>query len=61
MKYLKYKSYTGSLEYSRENQLFHGKVLGIKSLISYEGETGPELEESFKESLDEYLHDCKEL
>ena len=29
-----YKGYTGSVEFSPEDRLFFGKVLGIKALIS---------------------------
>lgn len=59
MKYLKYKNYTGSIEYSKEDDLLFGKVLGIKDLISYEGKTGMELENDFREVVDEYLDLCK--
>ena len=60
MRQLEYKGYTGTIEYSREDDLLYGKVLGIRSLISYEGKTGKELEEDFKEAVDTYLKDCKE-
>ncbi|RPA68833.1 type II toxin-antitoxin system HicB family antitoxin [Cyclobacteriaceae bacterium YHN15] len=60
MKYLEYKGYTGSIEYSPEDSLLYGKVLGIKGLISYEGETGKLLEKDFKEAVESYLADCKE-
>jgi predicted HicB family RNase H-like nuclease len=60
MKHLEYKGYTGSIEYSKEDDLLYGKVLGIRGLISYEGTTGKELEQDFKEVIDEYLADCKE-
>jgi predicted HicB family RNase H-like nuclease len=53
MKYLEYKGYTGSIEYSPEDGLLYGKVLGIKGLISYEGETGKLLEMDFKEAKPE--------
>ncbi len=59
MNYLEYKCYTGSIEYSPEDNLLFGKVLGIRSLISYEGETGKSLEKDFKEAIDTYLADCK--
>ncbi|GAA0891032.1 hypothetical protein GCM10009122_07110 [Fulvivirga kasyanovii] len=59
MKYLEYKGYTGSIEYSQEDNLLYGKVLGIRGLISYEGETGQQLEKDFKEAVDTYLNDCK--
>ena len=59
MKQLNYKGYTGSIEYSREDDLFYGKVPGIQSLISYEGKTGKDLEKDFQEAIDEYLKTCK--
>jgi predicted HicB family RNase H-like nuclease len=59
MKYLEYKGYTGSIEYSEEDGLLFGKVLGIKGLISYEGVTGKDLEKDFKEVINEYLVDCE--
>ena len=61
MKNLEYKGYTGSIEYSKEDGLFYGKLLGIKSLISYEGKTGPQLEKDFIAAVDDYITDCKEL
>ena len=36
MKYLEHKGYTGSIEYSAEDGLLYGKVLGLQGLISYE-------------------------
>jgi predicted HicB family RNase H-like nuclease len=59
MKHLTYKGYTGSIEYSQEDSLLFGKILGITGLISYEGETGQSLEADFKEAVDIYLADCK--
>jgi len=59
MKNLEYKGYTGSIEYSKEDDLLYGKVLGIQGLISFEGKTGKELEIDFKEAIDTYLADCK--
>lgn len=60
MKQLIYKGYAGSIEYSREDDLFFGKVLGTKSLLSYEGKTGKELEKDFQATVDTYLDDCNE-
>jgi predicted HicB family RNase H-like nuclease len=60
MKHLEYKGYTGSIEYSKKDDLLYGKVFGIKGLISYEGATGSELENDFREAIDTYLNDCKD-
>jgi predicted HicB family RNase H-like nuclease len=59
MKYLEYKGYTGTIAYSREDNLLYGKVLGIQSLISYEGETGKMLEADFRNAINSYLDNCK--
>lgn len=60
MKNLEYKGYTGSIEYSKEDGQLYGKVLGIKGLISYEGDTGKKLEADFIDAIDTYLADCKQ-
>ena len=59
MKYLEHKGYTGSIEYSQEDNLLYGKVLGIRGLISFEGESGKLLEDDFKEAVEVYLNDCQ--
>lgn len=60
MRHLGYKGFTGSIEYSKEDDLLYGKVLGIKGLISYEGGTGKDLEIDFIEAINEYLSVCKQ-
>lgn len=57
---LSYKNYNGSVEYSEEDECLFGKVLGIRSLISYEGKSVEELKRDFEKMIDEYLADCGE-
>lgn len=57
---LSYKNYNGTVEYSREDRCLFGKVVGIKSLLSYEGESVQELEQDFRNVIDEYLSDCED-
>lgn len=47
MDVMAYKGYTGSIEFSAEDNVYFGKIIGIRSLISYEGETAKELLEDF--------------
>ncbi len=57
---LKYKGYTGSVEYSEEDNCLYGKVQGMsKHFISYEGNSIEELKTDFIEAIDDYLEDCK--
>lgn len=60
MKHLDYKGYTGTIEYSPEDEILFGKVVGIRGLLSYEGSKGTDLEADFKSVIDDYLIDCKE-
>lgn len=53
-----YKGYTGSVEFSEADAVFHGKVAGIKSLISFEGESVSSIIEDFHSAIDEYLAFC---
>lgn len=55
---LEYKGYNGSVEYS--DGVLHGKVLGIRSLLSYEGRSVDELRADFEGAVDDYLDLCSE-
>lgn len=58
---LKYKGYQGTVEFNLENNQLWGKILHIKSTITYAGKTIDELKSSFCEEVDEYIDDCKTL
>ena len=47
------------MEYSKEDSCLYGKVIGIKSLLSYEGDSVQESKQDFQNVIDEYLEDCK--
>lgn len=57
---IEYKGYVGSIEFSQEDELFFGKVQGIRALISYEGTNAAELMEDFHAAVDDYLELCQE-
>lgn len=56
---IQYKGYVGSVEFSEDDGLFYGRVLGIRSLISYEGESAKELIDDFHGAVDDYLAVCE--
>lgn len=57
---LKYKDYTGSVDYSEEDNFLYGKVLGMsKDMITYEGQDVNELRKDFEGAIDDYLIVCK--
>ncbi|MBR2895872.1 MAG: type II toxin-antitoxin system HicB family antitoxin [Oscillospiraceae bacterium] len=56
---MEYKGYVGSVEFSEEDGLFYGKVMGIRALISYEGTTAHELVDDFHGAVEDYLALCE--
>ena len=57
---ISYKGYIGSVEFSEEDNIFYGKVQGIRSLISYEGSNAKELIKDFHMAVNDYLFLCEE-
>jgi predicted HicB family RNase H-like nuclease len=58
---LEYKGYYGSIEYSEEDEVFHGKLQFIRSLVTYEGGDAKSLKQAFEEAVDDYLELCEQL
>jgi predicted HicB family RNase H-like nuclease len=57
---LKYRGYTGHAEFDDEARLFHGEVLDLRDVITFQGTSVEELENGFRDSIDDYLEFCEE-
>jgi predicted HicB family RNase H-like nuclease len=55
---LEYKGYLGSVEYSDEDEVLHGRLEFIRDLITYEGTDAKSLKAAFHEAVDDYLELC---
>lgn len=55
---IEYKGYVGSVEFSEADNLFFGKVQGIRALLSYEGDDANALISDFHGVVDDYLELC---
>ena len=51
---LEYRGFTGSVEFSIEDEVYHGKILGVEDLVTYETNSIEGLEKSFRKSVNEY-------
>lgn len=56
---LKYKDYVGSIDVSVEDRCFHGRVLFVDDIITYEGNNYDEIESAFKNAVDQYVEYCE--
>lgn len=52
---LHYRGFTGSVEYSEEDEVFHGKLLDIRDLVTYEADSISELNSEFISVVDDYV------
>lgn len=56
---LTYKNYSGMIEYDSDRKIFTGEVIGLRDVITFQGESPEELENSFRDSIDLYLEMCQ--
>jgi predicted HicB family RNase H-like nuclease len=54
-KAITYRGYDGSVLHDPEDNLYHGKILGIRDMVIYHGETPEEAEHIFHQAVDEYI------
>ena len=60
-KTIEYNSYIGSIEYSREDKCFFGKLEIIDDLVTFEATITQELEPKFHNAVEEYIQTSNEL
>ncbi len=52
-----YRGYDGSIIHAPEDHLYHGRILGIRDMVIYHGDTVEEAETIFRKAVDEYISD----
>lgn len=52
--------YTARIEFDERDNLFVGRILGLRSIISFHGETVAQLRRAFAAAVKDYLCDCEE-
>ena len=50
-----YKRYMGKVEFEDEAEILHGKVLGTRDVITFQGRSVDHLKTAFQELIDDYL------
>jgi predicted HicB family RNase H-like nuclease len=55
---MEYKGYIGKVEFDSEAGIFHGEVINVRDVITFEGSSVEELNQAFKDSVDDYLEFC---
>lgn len=60
MNTMSHKGYTARVEFDDRDDIFTGRILGIRSIISFHGATVAALRREFRAAVDDYLRDCEE-
>ncbi len=55
---MKYKGYEGVVKYDEEANLLHGEVINTRDVITFQGSSVDEIEQAFKDSIEDYLAFC---
>lgn len=58
MNTMKYKGYTARIEFDDRDNLLVGRVLGVRAIIGFHGETVEALRHDFESAIDFMLEDC---
>lgn len=55
---MKYKRYTGVVELEEGSDVLFGRVIGLRDVITFQGESVAEVTQAFHDSVDDYLDFC---
>jgi len=61
MNSMKYKGYHAKIEYDPDDHIFVGRIIGLRDVVGFHGESVQELETAFAEAVDNYLAACEQL
>jgi predicted HicB family RNase H-like nuclease len=57
---LSYKGYLGTFAYEEDADVLHGRIVGLRDVITFEGRSLDELKKALAASVDDYLAFCRE-
>jgi len=58
---IEYKGYTGVFEFDPSIDAFHGRIVGLQDVVTFQGTSLDELRTEMAESVDDYLEFCAEV
>ncbi len=60
MNTMNHQGYTARIEFDERDNIFVGRILGVRAIISFHGQTVKELRKQFEHAVDDYLAECSE-
>lgn len=56
---LSYKGYMGQVEFDDEVGIFHGEIIGIRDVITFQGKSVTEIRKAMEDSVEDYFDMCE--
>jgi predicted HicB family RNase H-like nuclease len=60
MSMMHYKGYEAVIEFDEEAEIFHGDVINLRDVITFQGASAQELKQALADSVEDYLAFCAE-
>lgn len=54
-----YKGYEATVEFDEDAEIFHGEVLNLRDVITFQASTARDLKQAFADSVEDYLDFCR--
>lgn len=61
MNTMHYNGYSARIEYDDEDEIFFGRIAGIRDGVSFHASTVAQLKAAFHEAVDDYLATCAKI
>lgn len=57
---MEYHGYIAQIQYDDQAEIFHGEVINLRDVITFQGKSVSELRKAFRDSVKDYLAFCRE-
>jgi predicted HicB family RNase H-like nuclease len=61
MSVMTYRGYAARIEFDAEDEIFTGRIAGIRDVVGFHAETVAGLKRAFHEAVDDYVATCAKL
>jgi len=61
MSAMTYKGYSARVEFDEKDEIFFGRLAGIRDGVTFHADTVGGLKEAFREAVDDYLETCRKI
>ena len=58
MSTMQYKGYEAVIDFDQDAEVFHGEVVNLRDVVTFQGSSAAELKQALADSIDDYLTFC---